>query len=73
MESMRFEYISDDDFSKLQFQPQPLHKAQVTVNGGMFIEGKYFGQCKFNGNVLTVEPYVPIDAYTKSLFQITAN
>ena len=71
MASMNFEYLSDDDLSKLQLQPYPLMKAKISGNGGMFIEGKYFGQCKFNGKILTVDPYVPIDAFTKSLFQIS--
>ena len=76
MATLSFEYISDEDFDKehlSKLQCQPLHKAQVTVNGGMFIQGKYFGQCKFNGKIMTVDPFVPIDAHTKKQFQITAN
>ena len=75
MATISFEYISDDDFDEhlksLQCQPHPLQKAQVSGNGGMFIDGKYFGQCRFNGKILTVDPFVPIDAFTKSRFQIS--
>ena len=77
MASITFEYIGDesdfDYFKKFQLQPCPLYCAKVTSTGGMFVDGNYFGQCKFNGKIVTVEPYVPIDSFTKSRFQITLN